>query len=72
MDQVLSFQCLLQQGCARMVAWIEERGARLRAQVELMDEQGLWEVIEVYQPPRTASWLNANARRVHKALHSTR
>jgi hypothetical protein len=67
MNESLSFQCLLRQGDTCIVAWIETRGARLRAHVELKDEQGLWEVAEVYQPPRTATWLNENARRSTKA-----
>jgi hypothetical protein len=56
MKEVLSFQCLLPQGDTRIVAWIEE--------------PGLWEVIEVYQPPRTAAWLQENAGRVRKGLPS--
>ena len=70
MNEVLSFQCLLRQGGTRIVAWIEGRGARLAAHVELKDEEGLWQVVEVYQPPRTATWLQENASRVRKGLPS--
>ncbi len=70
MNHALSFQCLLRQGDTRTVAWIEERGARLGARVELKDEEGLWQVVEVYQPPRTATWLQENASRVRKGLPS--
>jgi hypothetical protein len=72
MTATLSFQCLLRQDGSRIVAWIEKRGARVSARVELEDEPGLWEVAEVFGPPRTASWLTGNARRVHKGLPSWR
>ncbi len=72
MNEALSFQCLLRQEDARIVAWIEERGARLRARVELEGEPGFWEVLAVYRPARTATWLNQNAKRVHKGLPSLR
>ena len=72
MNDVLSFQCLLRQGGSRIVAWIERRGAREHARVELEGEPGLWEVVAVYEPPRTATWLMDNARRVHKGLRSFR
>ena len=72
MNEVLSFQCLLPQGDACAVGWIEERGARVGARVEIEGEDGLWEVASIYQPPFTSSWLKENASRARKGLPSTR
>jgi hypothetical protein len=71
-DEPHCFQCLLRNGHTRTIAWIEERGARLGARVELKGEDGLWEVLDVYQPRRTAAWLHENASRARKGLPSTR
>ena len=72
MNVVLSFQCLLHQGSTRVVAWIEQRGAHLGARVEIKGEPGLWHVADVYQPPRSAQWLQENASRARRGLPSTR
>jgi hypothetical protein len=72
MNDMLSFQCLLRQGDLRSVAWIEARGARAGARIEIKGEDGLWEVVEVYQTPRSATWLHENASRVRKCLPSIR
>jgi hypothetical protein len=72
MTDTLSFQCLLSQGSSRIVAWIERRGAVKGARVELDGEDGLWLVDDVFAPPRTATWLQENAARVHKGLPSLR
>jgi hypothetical protein len=72
MTGTLSFQCLLQQGSSRIVAWIEARGAIKGARVELDDEDGLWLVAHVFAPPRTATWLQENGARVRKGLPSLR
>ena len=72
MKVVMSFQCLLEQGNARSVAWIEERGARVGARVEIKGEHGLWDVAAVYQPARSAAWLHENASRVHRGTPSIR
>lgn len=43
------FQCRMRQGTAETVAWIEERGAKVGASVELKSADGkFWDVIEVY------------------------
>jgi hypothetical protein len=68
MNEALSFQCLLRQASTRTVAWIEARGARRGARVELKGEDGLWEVARVYQPPRTARWLQESASRAHRGM----
>jgi len=39
-------QCTLAQGNTRTVGWIEERGAKLGACVEIKDD-GFWDVIGV-------------------------
>jgi hypothetical protein len=72
MNRTLSYQCLLRQGDTRAVAWIEERGARIGARVEVKGENGLWDVAAVYQPARSAVWLHENASRVRKGLPSIR
>jgi hypothetical protein len=72
MTHDLSYQCRLRQGDAQLVAWIEQRGAREGMRVELKGEAGLWDVVEVYQPGRSAAWLQENANRVHKGLPSLR
>jgi hypothetical protein len=71
MNEALSFQCLLHRGSTRVVAWIEQRRAH-GAQVEIKGEEGLWQVAGVYQPPRSAEWLQENAGRARKGLPSTR
>jgi hypothetical protein len=72
MREVMSYQCLLRQGDRRAVAWIEERGARAGARVEINGEDGLWDVAAVYQPARSAAWLHENASRARKGLPSIR
>jgi hypothetical protein len=44
------YQCHLRQGDKEQVAWIEERGAKLTAKVELLPSKELWEVVEVNGP----------------------
>ena len=45
------FQCELAQGDARTVGWIEERGARAGASVELTELGGFWTVLRVFPQP---------------------
>lgn len=46
------YQCRLEQtrGCATTVTtgWVEERGAKKDATIELLPKRDLWEVAEVY------------------------
>jgi len=70
MTSTVSFQCLLRQGDTRAGGRIEERGARVCARVEIKGERGLWGVVAVYQPARSAAWLHENASRVRKGLPS--
>lgn len=46
-EPIMYRQCRLEQGTARQVAWIEDRGAKLDAQVELKDGSGRWKVASV-------------------------
>jgi hypothetical protein len=41
-------QCKLKQGTANQQAWIEERGAKQGASVEVPELGGFWEVIHVF------------------------
>ena len=47
MKQVNYRQCGLTQNGSRVVGWIEERGAKLGARVEIDELGGLWEVTKV-------------------------
>ncbi len=40
-------QCKLKQNNATIVSWIESRGAKIGNKVELLEEEGLWDVISV-------------------------
>lgn len=43
------YQCKFRRGSAETVGWIEERGATVGNQVELLTADGqFWDVIEVY------------------------
>lgn len=44
----LWYQCRLQQGESQTVGWIEGRGAKIGADVELPELGGMWRVIAVY------------------------
>jgi hypothetical protein len=47
------YQCRFRRGAERTVAWIEARGAKVGAWVELeaRDNNGLWEVEAVFDAP---------------------
>ena len=62
------YQCQLQQGGATTIGWIEARGARLGARVELPEHGGLWQVAAVYQPPLDAEWLQEKQRIDRKGM----
>lgn len=66
------YQCLLRQGDTRTVGWIEERGAKVGARVELKDHDGLWHVLAVYQPPRDVGWLREKQRKDRRGLRSVK
>ena len=47
------YQCRFRRGAERTVAWIEARGAKVGAWVDLetLDDGGLWEVEAVFDTP---------------------
>ena len=70
------FQCRFRRGAERTVAWIEERGAKTGARVELMTsddgahENEPWEVEAVYGAPLQAEALADLQRLNRKSLAS--
>jgi hypothetical protein len=62
------FQCRLQQNNAMTVGWIEERGARIGALVEIPELGGLWRVTTVCPRPLDASWLREKQRVDRKGM----
>jgi hypothetical protein len=62
------YQCRLQQARATIVGWIEARGAKLGAHVELPECGGLWRVAAVYQPPLEAEVLREKQRVDRKGM----
>lgn len=42
------YQCRLRRGNTETVGWIEARGAREGARVELLPSRELWDVVEVF------------------------
>lgn len=43
------FQCRLRRGDTETIGWIEARGAKVGASVELLPSREWWEVTEVYE-----------------------
>lgn len=62
------YQCRLQQHGVTTVGWIEERGARPGAHVEVPECGGLWRVAAVYQPALDAQWLREKQRIDRKGM----
>lgn len=62
------YQCRLRQGEARAVGWIEARGAKLGARVEVPELGGLWLVTAVDEPPLQAVWLREKQRVDRKGM----
>jgi hypothetical protein len=69
---VLYYQCRFQRGSERTVAWIEARGAKVGAQVELatLDDDGPWIVEAVLGAPLAAGALKDLQRLNRKSLSS--
>jgi len=64
------FQCKLSKGTERRIGWIEERGAKVGAHVEILDE-GFWRVDEVGAhslEKKELSTMNATKRRGFKSI----
>jgi hypothetical protein len=65
------FQCRMRKGSAETIGWIEERGAKVGADVELKTADGeFWRVIEVYTPGLEAAALQAKQANDRNALPS--
>lgn len=65
------FQCRMRQDTAETVGWIEERGAKVGASVELLTGDGkFWTVTHVYTPGLEASALRDKQARDRNALPS--
>lgn len=43
------FQCRLRRGNGETLGWIEARGAKVGASVELLPSREFWEVVEVFE-----------------------
>lgn len=62
MKQKLLYQCRLGQGNSRAVGYIEERGAKVGAHVEIEELGGFWEVLAVGTPPIASAVLAEKQR----------
>ena len=62
------FQCRLQQENTTIVGWIEERGAKLGARVEIPELGGLWRVMTCCPQPVDGSWLREKQRLDRKGM----
>jgi len=60
----------MRQGDLRTVGWIEERGAKRGAKVEIKGDPELWTVVEVYHPPRGIRWIRDKQRMDRSSLGS--
>lgn len=68
---MVMFQCELRRGSATTVGWIEERGAKEGAAVELYaDDKQLWRVSKVHRPGMSAEALRAKQARDRGSLPS--
>jgi hypothetical protein len=65
------FQCKMRRGNAETVAWIEERGAKVGAEVELTTADGeCCKVVEVWQPGMEEEALRAKQAADRNSLPS--
>lgn len=69
---MLYYQCRFRRGSERTVAWIEARGAKLGAQVELttLDDNGPWVVEDVSRASLKEDALKDLQRLNRKSLSS--
>ncbi|OBK49421.1 hypothetical protein A5656_28465 [Mycobacterium gordonae] len=56
------YQCRLRRGNTETTAWIEARGAKLGATVELLPSREVWEVAQVYEHGLPEDVLKENQR----------
>lgn len=65
------YQCRMRRGDAETVGWIEERAARLGAEIQLLSGDGqFWRVVEVYHPGLEDDVLRAKQANDRNALPS--
>ena len=64
------FQCRLQRGDSETVGWIEARGAKVGASVELLLSKEMWDVVEVYEHGLPEDILKEYQRLNRKSLPS--
>jgi hypothetical protein len=70
MSNDLMYQCVLRRGEEKVIAWIEERGAKVGKYVELKEDHTFWKVETVWQPPRPAKDVKDTERKAHKGTRS--
>jgi hypothetical protein len=65
------YQCRFKRGESETIAWIEERGAKVGASVELKTADGeCWDVIEVFTPGLDEAKLREKQQNDRNALPS--
>ena len=64
------FQCRLQRGISETVGWIEAKGAKVGASVELLPSKEMWDVVEVYEHGLPEDILKEYQRLNRKSLPS--
>lgn len=64
------FQCRLQRGESVTTGWIEARGAKVGATVELLPSRELWEVAEVFTHGLPEDVLRENQKLNRRSLPS--
>lgn len=64
------YQCRLQRGAEEKTGWIEARGAKLGATVELLPSGEVWTVAQVYDHGLPADVLKETQRLNRKSLPS--
>ena len=64
------FQCRLRRGESETTGWIEARGARVGATVELLPVRELWAVTEVFRHGLPEDVLKENQRLNRRSLPS--
>lgn len=70
-QMTMFFQCRMRHGADETIGWIEERGAKVGASVELLTGDGkFWDVTHVYTPGLEASALRDKQARDRNALPS--
>jgi len=69
-DKTQMYQCVLRQGTKRLTAWIEARGAKKGATVELLPSKEDWEVLEVFEHGMPSGVLQETKRLNRKSLPS--